>query len=348
MILPAPFVSYEGNATERNLVFITYFPLPHHLDAFLQHLAAFDHPEGRNVQLLALESGSDSETILKQIVPLLEHGDTLFFLSPVADLLATIVQAYRYLDRSFVYASVHEKMSDITLFYNVSKTVPDFTEPSRCTIARFDALGIQLHQNPADTLHSLEKTGSRLLRLGALKENIKESEPVLRDADVVHFDLHALKLSEAPGQSGGGTQSGLASEEAAQLARYAGMSDRGAVFFLSGFDLSRDTTDTTRDVLAQICWYWLDGYYNRKRDWPESDRQEMTQYTVESEAWGIDLVFHKSDRSGRWWLEAIHPVREKHKNYLLYACSYDDYLQAAAGEISANLVRAKYWFDRLA
>jgi formiminoglutamase len=63
----------------------------------------------------------------------------------------------------------------------------------RCT-----CLGNQQYLVDRKHLETLEERGFDSIRLGALRSNISRTEPLLRDAHLVSFDIAAVKQAEAP------------------------------------------------------------------------------------------------------------------------------------------------------
>ncbi len=62
-------------------------------------------------------------------------------------------------------------------------------------------------------------------RLGHIQSKLEEAEPILRNADILSFDISAIRQSDAPACATT-TPNGLYGEEACQVMRYAGMSDK--------------------------------------------------------------------------------------------------------------------------
>ena len=125
-------------------------------------------------------------------------------------------------------------------------------------------------------------------------------EPVIRDADLVSMNISVLKNLEAPGQING-SPSGLYSEEACQLARYAGMSDKLTSFSILGFNKNMDIHNQTAQVVAQMMWYFIDGFKNRKQDFPITKAfNQLTQYIVHIKEFDYQVTFWKSKQ--KWSL----------------------------------------------
>ena len=104
-------------------------------------------------------------------------------------------------------------------------------------------------------------------------------EPLIRDADLLSIHLAALKQSDLPAVSHP-TPSGFLLEEACKIARYAGMSDKLKAMGIFGFRKSIDRKAQTAQAIAQMIWYFMDGFYHRKNDFPVST-DGLVEYIVD-------------------------------------------------------------------
>jgi arginase family enzyme len=155
-------------------------------------------------------------------------------------------------------------------------------------------------------------------RLGQVRYDLTSVEPILRDAQVFGFDLNAVRSMDAPGQSMA-SPNGLFSEEACQIARYAGISDE---LRLAGFF----------NLIAQIVWHFMDGFFNRKVEDPSEDSENFNQFMVEMSNINMTLIFFQSRVSGRWWMEVSDFENRKGGMYII-PCDEDDYKNASHGDI---------------
>ncbi len=206
------------------------------------------------------------------------------------------------------------------------------------TLFHLDLIGCQAHYL-SETINTLT-TGSTFdfCRLGQLRHNLEITEPLIRDADLLGFNLAALKQSEAPGQLSP-TPSGLFSEEACQLCRYAGMSDKLRSFGIYGHHPSNDTNHQTAQLIAQMIWYFIEGFCNRKGDYPVSSH-DLVEYLVQTKQLQQPFTFWKSRKSGRWWIQVPVKTRKKHQRHYLIPCSYSDYKLTCQEEIPERLLNA--------
>ena len=194
-------------------------------------------------------------------------------------------------------------------------------------------VGYQAHFSDPSVISIFETKSFELVRLGKTRAALEDVEPIIRDADLVSFNLAALKLSDAPAQLDG-SPSGLTAEEACQLSRYAGMSDKLTSFGIYGFRRSLDRDALTAQVVAQMIWYFIDGFSNRKFDFPTTKSfADLTEYIVDIKSFDYRLTFWRSNKSGRWWMEMPVRSRRKHERHRLVPCSYNDYLQACNDDL---------------
>ena len=202
----------------------------------------------------------------------------------------------------------------------------------------FAAIGSQSHFVEEEIFIELEKRDFDCVRLGKAKGNLPELEPFIRDADLVSFHLNALKRLEAPGVENA-SPSGFFSEEACQITRYAGMSDKLTSVGFYGFKHNLDEYDQTAQVLAQMVWYFIDGFYSRKKDFPAS-MDDLMEYIVDFKGHDYQLTFWKSNKSGRWWLQVPVKTKKKLQRHRLIPCSYSDYLQTLKEDLPSRLLNA--------
>ena len=210
--------------------------------------------------------------------------------------------------------------------------------PLHPLLFNFGLIGFQGHQTSADALRFLTQSNFDTVRLGKSRSAIEETEPVIRDADLLAFHLGALKQSEAPGVLSA-SPSGFFTEEACQLCRYAGMSDKLTSFGVYGYRPDGDRDAQTAQVAAQRVWYFLEGFFNRKNDFPAS-KSGLTEYIVAYRQLNYQLTFWKSAKSGRWWMQVPVATKKKYERHCLVPCSYQDYQLACREELPERLMQA--------
>jgi arginase family enzyme len=178
-------------------------------------------------------------------------------------------------------------------------------------------------------LETMDKLRFDCFRLGKVKEDLSEMEPVIRSSHLFSFDIAAIKHSDAPATDC--SPNGLTGEDACTLARYAGMSSSISTIGIYGFDPSKDENELTALQIAQMLWYFIDGKNRCRQESSLSDRQNFNEYhTAFAE---VDTVFLQSKKTGRWWMQM--PDKK------MIACSYKDYLFASSNQIPERWLRAQ-------
>ena len=181
-----------------------------------------------------------------------------------------------------------------------------------------------------DTLSALEKLCFETYRIGLIHHNIKEMEPVVREADLMSFDINAVKSSDAPG-SVHAQPFGLTGEEACQLCWYAGMNEKLSSAGFYGYHPDLDDQNLkTAAVISTMIWYLIEGFYNRK-DTLDYRSNDYLRYVVAMPVDPETLVFYKSKKSEKWWMEIGVPTNSQ--KHLRVPCSYSDYQMATKGEV---------------
>tara|TARA_B110000003_G_scaffold108235_1_gene110676 strand:+ start:517 stop:1671 length:1155 start_codon:yes stop_codon:yes gene_type:complete len=197
-------------------------------------------------------------------------------------------------------------------------------------------IGHQTYYVPPQIISLLERMHFSTYRLGEIRGKIHLIEPLMRDADVIFFNNHVIRMADAPGQSDP-TPNGLTGEEFCAAMRYAGMSDKLSATGLFDFNPRLESSTQNAQLLAQSIWYFFDGVDWRKGDYPFRSKTEYTKFTVLTDGQDEEIIFYKSSWSERWWMEIpAHPGRDA-KNSLI-SCSIDDYNAARKGEIPD-----RYW-----
>jgi formiminoglutamase len=230
------------------------------------------------------------------------------------------------ISNSFNLGKVEDKLSSKSYLNKILLHQPGY-------LFNYSNIGYQTYfVNPAD-IETLTKFHFELYRLGEIQHDITEAEPIIRNADMVSFDISAIRASDAPGNKLV-TPNGFYGEEACRLARYIGLSDKTAHIGFYEMNPDCDNADQTAHLLAQMIWYVLEGFYQRKDDLPFNKGHEFLKYIVSTEEEFGDLVFYKNLRTDRWWMNVPTKLADTGANSsYLVPCSYSDYKKACDLEI---------------
>jgi hypothetical protein len=107
------------------------------------------------------------------------------------------------------------------------------------------------------------------------------------------------------------------------------MSDQLSSFGIYGYDPKKDRYRMTAKLIAQMIWYFIDGYQIRKTEAQLTDHEEFVEFHVTFTS--NDTIFLKSKRTNRWWM--------KLPNNMFVPCSYNDYQLASKNEIPERWLR---------
>jgi formiminoglutamase len=176
-------------------------------------------------------------------------------------------------------------------------------------------------------------------RLGMVRANMEEVEPMVRNADMISVDIGSVRASDAPGNANA-SPNGFYGEEICQIMRYAGLSDKLSSLGIYEINQRLDRQALTAQLAGQMIWYFIDGFYSRKGDFPPDKKKDMMKYTVSLKDFKDEVIFYKSNKSERWWMEV--PIRAKHREryerHHLVPCSYQDYQTACQ-----NALPDRWW-----
>jgi arginase family enzyme len=178
-------------------------------------------------------------------------------------------------------------------------------------------------------LENMDKLRFDCYRVGQIKEQIDEMEPVLRNCHMVSFDLSAIAHAYAPGSAI--SPNGLNGEEACVLARYAGMSHTVNSLGIYGYQPANDLAGMTAKQVSQMIWYFIDGISKGRREDSINDRESFYEYNTAFAE--VETVFLQSKKTGRWWMQL--------PDNKFIACSYKDYVIASNNDIPERWLRAQ-------
>jgi formiminoglutamase len=207
-----------------------------------------------------------------------------------------------------------------------------FRKPS--FLFNFSNIGYQTFFVGQSEITLLDRLYFDAIRLGKVRENIAETEPTIRNADFLAVDISSVRQSEAPG-NGNASPNGLFGEEACQLTRYAGLSSKLSCIGFFETNPALDHRGQTAHLVAQMIWYFFEGLANRISDYPGEDKTGFIKYIVSASGHNANLVFYKSKKTDRWWMELPVSIEKEASlsRHVMVPCSYNDYRLAGNNEI---------------
>lgn len=197
----------------------------------------------------------------------------------------------------------------------------------------YSNIGYQTYFVNQESLRFMEKLYFDVNRLGDVYGRINMTEPIIRNASMISFDISAIRSSDA-GANANASPNGFYGEEACQMCRYAGMNDKLSSIGFYEFNPAFDQNGQTAILMAQMLWYFVDGFYNRKKDFPLQPKSQYLIYRAPLKDNMHELIFVKSKKTDRWWMQVPYPSgKTKNERYHLVPCRYEDYQTAVDGEM---------------
>ncbi len=183
-------------------------------------------------------------------------------------------------------------------------------------LANFSNIGYQKHLTSVPENKLLDKLYFESINLGKIKSNVAEAEPVLRDSDIVSFNINSVKAGEL--NNAHQYPNGLSSYELCSLSRFSGLSSRvNIVSYFENWDLS-----IMNSLLAESTWYVIDGYATRINENPLNDSNDFIYYHIELD--NYKFKFYRSKLSDRWWVEFLNDEIISIEKDII-SCTYNDY-----------------------
>lgn len=202
----------------------------------------------------------------------------------------------------------------------------------------YSHVGYQTYLNDAKMVATLESLNFDCMRLGLVRANLEEVEPVLRDADLLSIDISSIRQADAPAHAQA-SPNGFTGEELCQISRYAGLSDKLTSIGFYETNIGYDNNNQTAQLVAQMIWYFVEGYYSRIGDYPVTIEEHL-KFTVHLGDADHDIIFWKSRKTERWWMEMPFNDKPNLARHTLVPCSLKDYEQACEQELPDRWMKA--------
>lgn len=250
------------------------------------------------------------------------------------DLTYAIYKAFQQLEQTVNIAGIDSSLDlgnpDEPL--NNQNYISHILTSRPCTLFNYSIIGTQQPFLKASDVDLIEKLYFDYCRLGELAADFKKAEPLIRNSDIISFDLKSLKATQS--RSGFyDNPNGITSETACQIAKYAGVSDRLSCFSIMNY--LEGNSGLMDHLVAQMIWYFIDGFASRFGDFPISSLKNYMKFTVNLVDIGEEIVFYKSNKSQRWWMEVPYPKKSEmnFKRHTVVPCNHEDYLQAMKNDV---------------
>jgi arginase family enzyme len=266
----------------------------------------------------------------KKIIPIIIGGsqDLTYPLYRAYDKLEQMVNLVS-IDNKFDLGKESEVVSGSSYLTHIILDEPN-------NLFNYCNIGYQTYYNSQEEIDLIEKLFFDAYRLGDVSNNINIAEPVFRDADIVSVDLTSVKSSDS-GNLSTFTPNGFNGKEICSLSRYAGISDKVSLLGI----FNHNGTKQESVLIAQIIWYFIEGFHYRSNEYPFGSKENYLKYIVPFEE--EEIVFYKSNKTDRWWMEIaiIFNSYNKVKKSTLLPCSYEEYLGTCNQDFPERLWKAQ-------
>lgn len=265
-----------------------------------------------------------SELVKSNIIPIVIGGSQ--------DLTMALYQGYEKLeqlvntcaiDRSIDIGSAEEPLNSTNYISHLLLQRP-------CYLFNHSVIGLQQPYSSAAEHELFEKLFFDICRLGEFNQDFRLAEPHLRNADIISVDIQSIKTADLGSTSG--APNGFTAAQFCQITKYAGISDKvTSIGFFSEVALGQ----AGASLLAEGIWYFLHGYFARVGDFPFGSKADYTKFTVFMDEVARELIFYKSNKSARWWMEVPYPPQEgsRYDRHHMVPCNKSDYDNAMNNDL---------------
>jgi len=273
----------------------------------------------------------DSYAAVKTVLnELLNEKKTIIFIGGSHDLTLPQYEAYSS-GKQIIEVSCIDALIDLNI--NSAMRSDNFlmelltSEPN--FIRHYNHIGFQSFYVHPSMLETMDKLRFDCYRVGNVKENMDEMEPVIRNCQMLSFDIAAIAHAYAPASTV--SPNGFTGEESCLLMRYAGLSPNTSSIGIYGYNPEKDKDDLTAKQISHMLWYLLDGRSRGRREARLEEKEAFNEFHMAFAE--VQTVFLQSKKTGRWWMQLPD------NNFI--ACSYKDYLLASSNEIPERWLRAQ-------
>ena len=196
----------------------------------------------------------------------------------------------------------------------------------------FNHLAYQSYLNNQAVLEVLEQLYFQATSVGQMRNDFTEVEPIVRNADMLSFDITAVKMTDAPGNFNA-QPFGLTAEESSQICWFAGLSEKLSSIGFFEYNPDFDNRQQTASLIATMIWYFVEGYYHRIK-LQDFESNAFVKYVVSALDNSSNMTFYKHKVSQKWWMEVPYPNEiSDQQEKIVIPCSYKDYQIASKGEV---------------
>ena len=198
----------------------------------------------------------------------------------------------------------------------------------------FTNIGYQSYYVDNESIELMKQLLFDSYRLGSMKQNIELTEPLIRNANILSIDMAAIRAADAPGVKNA-SPNGFNGEEACRMTRYAGLSFKLSSIGFFEYNPHYDINSRTANLIAEMIWYFIDGFSSRQDDIPTLESTDFIRYNVQIGEGQENLIFLCHKISGKWWMDMsfMKADDKRFERHHFIPCSKEDYDQAMRNEL---------------
>jgi arginase family enzyme len=279
--------------------------------------------------------------VTEVMAELLSHDIIPVVLGGGQDLTYAIYRAYEKIGRIINIAAVDPR-------FDVAETEGDNT--SSCYLSNiimhqpsylfnYTNIGYQTYLVDQGAISLMRNLYFDAYRLGHVRSDLEEMEPLVRNADLLTIDIGAVRASDAPGNANA-LPNGFYGEELCQLTRYAGLSEKVSCLGFFEYNPMFERQGLTASLISQAIWYFLDGFHYRRYDFPKEEGDNYIKFNVSLKELENEMLFYKSKATERWWMKVPYHSERKpgYRRHQMVPCSHRDYEMAME-----NTIPDRWW-----
>lgn len=202
-----------------------------------------------------------------------------------------------------------------------------------CILFNHANIGLQAPFASRSAFDLFEKLYFDVCRLGEFNADFRKAEPHLRNSDILGVDMKSVRASEIR-EPEYLLPNGFYADQICQITKYAGISDKLTCLGIFNYYPEKGRGSLSA-LVGQMIWYFIDGVCQRKGDFPVGSKKDYLRFSVHLDDFKEELIFYKSNKSDRWWMEVPYPPQKgvKYERHHIVPCNSEDYDLAMKNEI---------------
>ena len=198
----------------------------------------------------------------------------------------------------------------------------------------FTNIGYQSYYVDKESIELMKQLLFDTYRLGMMRAKIDLTEPLIRNANILSVDMAAFRAGDAPGVKNA-SPNGFNGEDGCKMTRYAGLNFKLSSIGFFEYNPHYDINSRTANLIAQMIWYFIDGFSLRQDDAPTADSTDFKRYNVQIGEGEENVIFLYHKVTGKWWIDMsfMHADDPRYERHHYIPCSKEDYDQAMNNEL---------------